>query len=70
MATAHAHHSHYGHPHHDHAPPDLGRAFPVGVVLNAAYVRLEVTFGLLTGSLALLADAGHNASDVLSLLVA
>ena len=66
--------THHGHPHghhaHDHAPPDFGRAFLVGVVLNAAYVGLEVAFGLLTGSLALLADAGHNASDVLSLLVA
>lgn len=62
-------HTHHGHQ-HDHAPPDFGRAFLVGVLLNAAYVGLEVTFGLLTGSLALLADAGHNASDVLSLLVA
>ena len=68
---AHTHHGHqHGHAHHGHAPPDFGRAFLVGVLLNAAYVGLEVTFGLLTGSLALLADAGHNASDVLSLLVA
>ncbi len=63
---AHIHHGHR----HVHAPGDFGRAFLVGVVLNALYVGLEVTFGLLTGSLALLADAGHNASDVLALLVA
>ena len=61
-----AHHAH----HHDHAPLSFGRAFLVGIVLNALYVGLEATFGLLTGSLSLLADAGHNASDVLSLLVA
>jgi len=64
---AHAHHG----PHaHHHAPRSFGRAFLVGIVLNALYVGLEATFGLLTGSLALLADAGHNASDVLSLLIA
>ncbi len=62
-----------GHSHaqaHDHAPRSFGRAFAVGIVLNTLYVALEAAFGLLTGSLALLADAGHNASDVLSLLVA
>ena len=58
------------HTHHGHAPRSFGRAFLIGVVLNALYVGLEALFGLLTGSLALLADAGHNASDVLSLLVA
>jgi cobalt-zinc-cadmium efflux system protein len=62
-------HTHHGHP-HDHAPRSFGRAFLIGIVLNALYVGLEALFGLLTGSLALLADAGHNASDVLSLLVA
>lgn len=55
---------------HTHAPASFGRAFLVGILLNALYVGLEVVAGLLTGSLALLADAGHNASDVLSLLVA
>ncbi len=60
-----------GHSHaHDHAPRSFGRAFAIGIILNALYVALEAAFGLLTGSLALLADAGHNASDVLSLLVA
>ena len=62
-------HTHHGHP-HGHAPRSFGRAFLIGIVLNALYVGLEALFGLFTGSLALLADAGHNASDVLSLLVA
>ena len=60
-------HDHAG---HDHAPADFGRAFAIGVALNTAYVALETIFGLLSGSLALLADAGHNLSDVLGLLLA
>ncbi len=59
-----AHHEHH------HAPRSFGRAFVVGIIFNALFVGLEATFGLLSGSLALLADAGHNASDVLSLFVA
>ena len=63
-------HSH-GHGHgHAHAPADFGRAFAIGVALNTAYVVLEGVFGLLSGSLALLADAGHNLSDVFGLLLA
>jgi len=46
---------------------DYGRAFAVGIVLNLAYVIAEATFGALSGSLALLADAGHNLGDVLGL---
>ncbi len=58
-----------GHNHqHDHG--DLGRAFALGVGLNTAFVVAEAGFGLATGSLALLADAGHNLSDVLGLLLA
>jgi cobalt-zinc-cadmium efflux system protein len=70
---AHSHTHDHGHDHahgHTHAPASFGRAFAVGIILNALYVGLEATYGLLTGSLALLADAGHNASDVLSLIVA
>lgn len=70
---AHDHPHDKGHHHahgHSHAPASFGRAFAVGITLNAAYVALEVVYGLITGSLALLADAGHNASDVLSLLIA
>jgi cobalt-zinc-cadmium efflux system protein len=46
------------------------RAFAIGVGLNTAFVVLEAVFGLLGGSLALVADAGHNLSDVLGLLLA
>ncbi len=66
---AHDAHSSHGH-HHHHAPHNLGRAFAVGVGLNVAFVAAEVAAGLWTGSLALLADAGHNLSDVLALLLA
>lgn len=55
---------------HDHARPDHNLAFAVGIGLNVAYIVVEATFGLLAGSLALLADAGHNVSDVLGLLLA
>jgi cobalt-zinc-cadmium efflux system protein len=55
---------------HDHAPPDFGRAFLIGILLNAGFILLEVVFGVLSNSLALLADAGHNISDVLGLLLA
>jgi cobalt-zinc-cadmium efflux system protein len=58
------------HGHHDHAAFDHNRAFAVGVALNVLFVVVEGVFGLLADSLALLADAGHNLSDVLSLLLA
>lgn len=48
----------------------MGRAFAIGVALNSVFVLGEAGVGLWTGSLALLADAGHNLSDVLSLLLA
>ena len=59
----------HGHAHH-HAPVDLGRAFAIGVALNLGFVFAEIAFGLWADSLALLADAGHNFSDVLGLLFA
>ena len=55
---------------HAHAPADHNAAFAVGVALNVLFVVAEVVFGLLGDSLALLADAGHNLSDVLGLLLA
>ena len=55
---------------HSHAPADYGRAFVIGILLNTAFVVFEVVYGTLSGSLALVADAGHNASDVLGLLLA
>lgn len=48
----------------------MGKAFAIAVSLNAAFVVAEVVAGLLSGSMALLADAGHNMSDVLSLVLA
>jgi cobalt-zinc-cadmium efflux system protein len=59
-------HDHHGHTHH-HAAPDYGRAFAIGITLNLIYVAAEAGYGLAAGSLALLADAGHNLGDVLGL---
>ena len=69
MAHDHHHPDGHGGGHH-HAPADMGRAFAIGVALNAAFVVAEAGAGFRTGSLALLADAGHNMSDVLALLLA
>ena len=55
---------------HLHLPKRFDRAFAVGVSLNAAFVVVEAVFGVLSGSLALLADAGHNLGDVVGLLLA
>jgi len=55
---------------HSHAPANYNRAFAIGVTLNIIYVAVEVGYGVVAGSLALIADAGHNLSDVLSLLLA
>jgi cobalt-zinc-cadmium efflux system protein len=49
---------------------DFGRAFAIGIGLNAAFVLIEAGYGFVSNSTALLADAGHNLSDVLGLLVA
>ena len=69
MSTGH-HHPHHAHHAHDHAPADFGRAFLFGTVLNIGFVAIEAIAGILANSVALLADAGHNLSDVLGLLVA
>jgi len=55
---------------HDHAPANYDKAFAVGIALNFSYVLVGAVFGVLAHSLALLADAGHNLTDVLSLLLA
>jgi cobalt-zinc-cadmium efflux system protein len=65
--NAHYHGHVYLHGHHPAGRADYGRAFALGIVLNLAYVIAEATFGALSGSLALLADAGHNLGDVLGL---
>lgn len=55
---------------HGHPPVDYNRIFALGIVLNVGFVVVEAVFGFVLGSLALLADAGHNLSDVLGLLLA
>ena len=55
---------------HSQAPVDFIRAFTIGIVLNLLFVGVEVVYGLLSDSLALVADAGHNLSDVITLIVA
>ncbi len=55
---------------HSHAPASFGRAFLIGTVLNIGFVAIEAGYGFAANSVALLADAGHNLSDVLGLLVA
>ena len=55
---------------HNHGPADYGRAFAIGVALNLGFVALEFFYGTLSHSLALVADAGHNLSDVLALVLA
>lgn len=60
---------------HDHAShagakADFGTAFAAGAALNIAYVLIEAGFGFYSGSLALLADAAHNLTDVAGLLLA
>ena len=75
MSGAHHHrHDHrHTHGHHHHpapSPRQAGRAFAVAVTLNLIFVVTEVAAGFVSGSMALLADAGHNLSDVLSLLLA
>lgn len=55
---------------HSHDPGSYGRAFAIGVTLNLAFVAVEIIYGIKANSLALIADAGHNLSDVLGLLLA
>ena len=55
---------------HAHVTPDINKAFLIGAVLNSIFVVIEFVFGFLANSLALLADAGHNLVDVLTLLLA
>ena len=61
-------HAHHGHTHeHTHAPGGHDRAFAIGIALNLAFVAIEAVYGVLAHSMALLADASHNLSDVLAL---
>ncbi|QUS37756.1 cation transporter [Tardiphaga alba] len=71
---AHDHHDHAGHSHdpggHVHAPASFGKAFAIGITLNTVFVVVEAVYGYAAGSMALVADAGHNLSDVLGLIAA
>lgn len=77
MSSDHAHHAHHaghvhhhGHGHHHHAPASYDHAFALGILLNVGFVIVEAVFGWASDSLALLADAGHNLSDVAGLILA
>ena len=79
MSAQHEHHEHHhhdhqhghAHHHHDHSNVDTtSRAFAVGIVLNLTFVIIEIGFGIYADSLSLLADAGHNFSDVIGLIAA
>jgi cobalt-zinc-cadmium efflux system protein len=67
-------HDHSGHAHchgyHHHGDPKSdGRTFVIAIALNAAFIGVELTYGFIAQSTALVADAGHNLSDVLGLLL-
>jgi cobalt-zinc-cadmium efflux system protein len=74
----HSHHHSHDHKHHncnhDHGKnqkhDSLNRALILGMILNLAFTFIEFTYGLISHSLSLIADAGHNLSDVLSLAIA
>jgi len=63
-------HGHAHHGGHSHAPTDFGTAFAIGIALNTGFVIAEAALGIASNSMALVADAGHNLSDVLGLVVA
>lgn len=60
----------HNHDHHNHTPRNFNRAFAIGLTLNLLFVFIEAGYGTISNSLALLADAGHNLSDVMTLLLA
>jgi cobalt-zinc-cadmium efflux system protein len=74
LADDHHDHVHGGHSHEGHAPHEgivnFGRAFAIATVLNLGLVALQVVYGVLAHSVALLADAGHNFGDAIGLLLA
>ena len=65
-----AHNHNHGHHGHNHVSSNYNRAFAIGIALNVSFVIVEAVYGVLAHSIALLADAGHNLSDVLSLILA
>jgi len=68
---SHGHGHGHDHGHHHHGDPNtMGRAFAIAIALNTAFVGIEFGYGFLANSTALMADAGHNLSDVLGLMLA
>ena len=67
---SHSHAGHGGHGGHSHAPKHFGTAFAVGIALNTAFVLVEAGYGYAANAMSLVADAGHNLSDVLGLVAA
>ncbi|MFC6789354.1 cation diffusion facilitator family transporter [Methylobacterium komagatae] len=68
---SHGSHSHAGHGGgHSHAPKHFGTAFAIGIALNTVFVVVEAGYGYAANAMSLVADAGHNLSDVLGLLAA
>ncbi|MCJ2019802.1 cation diffusion facilitator family transporter [Methylobacterium sp. E-065] len=67
---SHGGHSHGGHGGHAHVPKNFGPAFAIGIALNTVFVVVEAIYGYLSNSMSLVADAGHNLSDVLGLAAA
>ena len=72
MTHDHEHDGHaHGCGHHHHGDPNNhGRAFVIAIALNTIFVIIEFVFGFIANSTALIADAGHNLSDVLGLVLA
>lgn len=68
MTSGHHSHAHDHHAHH--GPRSYGAAFAIGTFLNLAFVVIEAGYGFVSNSMALLADAGHNLSDVAALAIA
>lgn len=66
----HDHEHGHGHAGHAHAPANFGSAFAAGIALNTIFIVVEAIYGYASNSTALIADAGHNLSDVLGLIVA
>jgi cobalt-zinc-cadmium efflux system protein len=69
-SCGHDHGHAHGHHHHHGDPSTHGRAFAIAIVLNSVFVAIEFIYGFIANSTALMADAGHNLSDVLGLMLA
>src|SRR5512139_1518796 len=65
VGLLHHDHQHGSHAGHQHTAVEFRTAFALGILLNGGFVLIEATFGFLANSVALIADAGHNLSDLL-----